>query len=298
MCRTVTDAALMLDALIGFDPEDPYTATAAINRPPRGGSYGDSLDTNGPIALASCRLGVLRKQCFGSDNDPECQAVRKVINASLSLLEDQGTQLIDVEISDLDHYITFCSFYMSRSRHDIDSFLSSTASQNGSAPTDFANIITSKQCPPSTHALKAVAVGPSHPHQDSEYLSRVEERDTFQRLLVGFLASNNLEALVFPSCPILPPLHTDTVEGGKWAQKGAQFPTNTSIASIGWMPSVSVPAGFADDQEAGGRLGRLPVGLEIMGLPMREQELLTLARGVELAVNGRREPIFEKQLKL
>ena len=30
MCRTVTDAAKMLEVLVGFDPADPYTATAVI----------------------------------------------------------------------------------------------------------------------------------------------------------------------------------------------------------------------------------------------------------------------------
>lgn len=298
MCRTVTDAALLLDAPVGFDPEDPSTAAAVIHGSPHGGSYAYKLDINGPSAIAGSRLGVLRKQCFGPDSDPECRAVNKTINASLDLFKAQGAQLIDVQISDLDHYLLFCSFYMSRSRHDIDSFMKSTTGQNGSTPTSIADIITSKQYPSSANALKAIATGPSHPHQDPEYLSRVEERDAFQRLLISILALNDLNALVFPTCPVLPPLHVDTIDGGKWSQKGTQFPTNTGIASIGWMPSISVPVGFTDKQEAGEKLGGLPVGLEMMGLPFREQELLTLARGVELVVHGRKEPVLEERPKL
>jgi amidase len=53
MCRTVTDVALLLDVLAGFDAEDSYTATASINRAPSGGSYAHDLEKNGLTAIVT-----------------------------------------------------------------------------------------------------------------------------------------------------------------------------------------------------------------------------------------------------
>src|SRR5688500_1685245 len=56
MARTVTDAALVLTAIAGFDPEDPITVHA------RPEDYTKYLD---PKALAGAKIGVPRKGWFG-----------------------------------------------------------------------------------------------------------------------------------------------------------------------------------------------------------------------------------------
>ncbi len=61
MTRTVTDAAVLLDALAGYDPKDPYTSAYAIAG--HTGSYTRHLDRDG---LTGARIGVLT-QAFGSD---------------------------------------------------------------------------------------------------------------------------------------------------------------------------------------------------------------------------------------
>lgn len=264
-------------------------ATLAIaNMWSLGGSYADELENKGRVAIATARFGVLRKQCFGLDSDPECKAVNAVINAALSKLSAQGAQLIDLEVQNLTHYTTFGSLYLSRSRNDIDQFLQTKKMENGFAPCSVADIVASKQYPPTCRTLAAIASGPAHPHQDPEYLQRLESRDEFQKLLVGILASQNLDALVFATCQILPPLHDDTIGGGKRGGS-AVFLTNTSLASVGCIPSISVPVGLTN-AEAGAALSDLPVDLEMVSLPFREQELLNLARGVEIFVGGRTEP--------
>ena len=45
MARTVTDTAILLDALVGYDPADPWTAAYAIAR--IRGSFTEHLDPNG-----------------------------------------------------------------------------------------------------------------------------------------------------------------------------------------------------------------------------------------------------------
>ena len=290
MCRTVTDAAILLDSLVGYDPEDPYTATAAIAHVRSHGTYAHDLEISGPALIRTARLGVLRKQCFGPDSDPDCHAVNAVIDNALKMLVCHGAELIEVEIPDLEYYCAVTSVYGSRSRNDLDKFLETMKKESGFAPTTIADIVASEQYPLTSVSLRRIASGPTHPHQDPDYLKRVEERDVFQRLLVGILASNKLNALLFPTCQIPPPLSTDGMEGGKWTQNPAAFPTNTHIASLGWMPSISVPVGLTGGSSSEDAIGGLPVGLEMLALPYREQELLTLAKGVETFVKGRREP--------
>ena len=65
MTRTVTDAAILLDALVGYDERDPYTAAYAIAG--HKGSYTQFLNKDG---LKGIRLGVL-KEAFGDDSDLE-----------------------------------------------------------------------------------------------------------------------------------------------------------------------------------------------------------------------------------
>jgi amidase len=172
MHRTVTNAALLLDALAGFDAEDSYTATAAINRAPSGGSYTHDLEKNGPATIATARLGILREQCFVPDSDPKCKAVNIIVKASLIKHLAQGAKLIDVEIPNLSHYFTLGSLYGLRSRNDIDEFLKTKKEENGLVLISVAEIVATKQYSLTSRTLEALASGTAHPHGDLEYLQR------------------------------------------------------------------------------------------------------------------------------
>ncbi|MEU6577160.1 amidase [Streptomyces sp. NPDC046805] len=272
MTRTVTDAALLLDVLAGFDPTDPYTATAAIAR--HRGSYTDALD---PSSLAQARIGVLR-QAFGSDDDPEAATVNTVIGTALDKIAATGAQLVDVAIPDLDHYVAYTSVYFSRSRADIDAFLES---RPGVDATSIAQLYADGHAHPNLDLLAGIATGPALPTDDPDYHLRLEARERFQRIVIGVMAENDLDALCFPDVRIAPPTHDDVL-AARWTC--LEFPTNTVIASQLWMPAVTVPAGFTADG--------LPVGLELMALPHHEADLLGLAYGVEQATGSRRAPVL------
>src|ERR1700729_903104 len=77
MGRSVKDTAIVLDAIVGYDPADPYTTAYVIAG--HKGSYTDHLDPNG---LKGARIGVL-KEAFGSDSDPDCAEVNKVVRAAI-----------------------------------------------------------------------------------------------------------------------------------------------------------------------------------------------------------------------
>lgn len=274
IARTVTDCALMLDCLVGFDPKDEWTAVAVTAPKPKGGSYAADLD---PKAITKAKIGVIRS-LFGPDNDPACRAVNSVVAKAFETLAAAGTEFIDVELPQLRHYMTTTPAYVVRSRSDINSFLATKPH----LPADIASIVPRKPPHPSLDFTSAVAHGPTDPLQDPSYLQRLLDRDEFQRRLTCLMAQHDLEALAFPDVQIPPPRHEDSTNGRFptcW-----DFPTNTLLASQARLPAISVPVGFTEDG--------LPVGLEFVSWEYREQALLELARGVEVCIPARKAPLL------
>ncbi|KIV77332.1 hypothetical protein PV11_09136 [Exophiala sideris] len=273
MCRTVTDVALMLDVLAGFDEQDPYTAAAVISGKPVGGSYAANLSLH---KIKTARIGVLR-EAFGPDSDPDCRATNNVINSALKTLQENGTTLVDVEIPNLKSLLQETFTYPQRSRSDLDAFFS----RHPFLKTNTKEIYGSKRYHPALDLFEDIALGDGSPQNDPKFTTRLLLREELQRAVVTIMAKHQLDALAFPDCQIPAPLLDDVLKQ-RWP--AADFPTNTLVASQSLMPAVTVPAGLTE-----GDIG-LPVGLELLGLPYREQTLLELAYGVEQLTLARRPP--------
>jgi len=69
---------------------------------------------------------------------------------------------------------------------------------------------------------------------------------------------------------------------------------NGVVAALAGFPSIVVPAGFSAPTTSAPR--GVPVGMEIVGHPWGEPELLKLAYGFEQATHARRAPAFTPAL--
>ncbi|KAJ9143744.1 Amidase signature domain-containing protein [Pleurostoma richardsiae] len=276
MARTVTDCALMLDAMVGFDPTDDFTGfavTAAALGLPRGGSYASALET-GPEKIKKAKIGVVRQR-FGPDSDPACKAVNTVVKAAMDKLQAEGTTFVDVHIDNLDYYLQYCQTYLIRSRHDINEFLATKPH----LPQDIADIVPENPVKPDFKLTAAMAHGPKDPTEDPTLVKRLLARDELKRKVDCLIAELGLDALALPDVQVPPPPQSDA-DSGRFGPGG--LPVNTFLASNTRLPAVTVPAGFTEDG--------LPVGLEFVGLEYQEQHLLELARGVEVLVAARKAP--------
>lgn len=272
MARTVTDAALLLDAMVGYDPADEYTTAACIAN--HKGSYADGLDAN---SLKGARLGVIRN-AYGSNDNTESAEVNQIVDSALENAKSAGAILVDVEIPDMMEHITETSLYGSHSRHDINQFL---ASREDMPTKSLEEIKENGTYHPVLDLLIDIFEGPVNPEDEPDYFRKLAARDHFQRLVAGIVAKNNLDALVFPCVQVLPPSKQDVRDG---KHQVLTFPTNTLIASQTWMPSICLPAGFS---ESG-----LPVGMELIVLPYHEPDLFRLGYAFEQANNVRRKPEY------
>lgn len=276
MTRTVTDCALMLDAMVGYDPKDEYTAVAYKAGTPKGCSYANL----NPEMIKRARIGVV-PSLLGSEKDPSCRVVNQVIGGALARLEAAGTTLVDIAIPDLQHYMTFTPTYISSSRHDINKFLATKPH----LPDDIASFVPVKPVHPTFDFTSAIANSFTSPEQDPDYLKRILHRQRFVRLVGCIMAEHNLDAIALPDVQIPSPQHEDATNGR--FPSAFSFPVNTLFASQLRWPAITVPAGFTTEE---GPWSGLPVGLELVSWEFTEHKLLELAFGVEALLNGRRPP--------
>jgi amidase len=275
MARTVLDAAKLLEALVGYDADDEYTAAFAVARLPESLS-GEALTSS---TLSGKRIGVLR-EAFGSNDDPDAAPVNEVMEAALAALAAGGATLVDpVTIPTLMDYVLETSLYITHSKHDLNAFLASRSA----IPYDrLEDIVEAGKTHPGLDLVDEIMGGPTDPADDPDYYRKLASREGFQRAIVNVMAQHDLDAIVYPTIQLVPPTREE-LDAGRWTT--LTFPTNTLIASQAWLPAVSVPAGFTADG--------LPVGMEIVGLPYAEPDVLGLAYAFEQATQHRAAPGLE-----
>jgi len=92
LTRSVSDAAILLDICVGFDPEDKVSAEQIKHVPP---SYTDFLKADG---LRNKRLGLLLNT-MGNDAD-----VNEVMEESIKLMRENCAEIITIDVPEFESY--------------------------------------------------------------------------------------------------------------------------------------------------------------------------------------------------
>src|ERR1700680_1257546 len=269
MTRNVSDCARMLDAMAGYDPNDPVTALSVGHIPP---SYTAYL-RNG---LKGARIGVL-KTLFG--NGPRYEEVNKIMDKAVDALREQGAAIVSVEDPALDSarlealHLRLNEFEF---KADIDGYLHDQGSHV--AVHSLAEIIASGEYDRTLERFFARAASHEDGFHEPGYMQRRVEMDALKIKVANVMAQHHLDALVFPhqKCLVIP--IGETIQPDR----------NGSLGSLTGFPAIVIPAGFSAPT-ATAPIG-VPGGIEFLGRPWGEPELLTLAYGFEQATHARKPP--------
>lgn len=270
MCRSVSDAAMLLGGMTGVDSEDAAT-TASTGKSLT--DYTKFLDPNG---LKGARIGVCRK--FFGFND----FVDALMETAIDAMRRAGAVIVDpadVNIAANAGALEF-TVLLYELKSDLNAYL---ARLGPSAPVKtLADVIAFNDAHKAQEMpyfgqdtfLKAQAKGTL---ANQEYVEAIRDLVTAGRTegIDKTMNANNLDALIAPTGG--PAWVTDLINGDNGAGQ------TSSAAAIARYPSVSVPAGSVFG---------LPVGISFFGRAWSEGTLLKLAYGFEQLTKVRKAPQF------
>ncbi|WP_414664168.1 amidase family protein [Horticoccus sp. 23ND18S-11] len=282
MTRTVTDLAVLLDAIVGTDPADPATLRATDHIAP---TYTAALKRD---ALKGARLGVLRQVFTAKVTDPRILAH---FEATLAELKAAGAEIIDPFTVSAIEGLPRAPQTPARRKADMIKFL---ADHPGIPyPTPQAMADSRLAHPLHQTALESyAAAGPVE--TDPATLKGLEVEEAYRVAFTAAMNAGRIDAVIFPTWAQLPvvngdrntQLMTDTpkpVPAGATAAPGAVTGLGSSLTFVGstlqW-PALSVPSGYLG--------ANLPVGLQILGRAWDEARIIGYAFAYEQATRHRR----------
>ncbi|MEP0854026.1 MULTISPECIES: amidase family protein [Cyanophyceae] len=263
LARTVTDAAIVLDIIAGFDPSDPVTAKS-IGQIPAGG-YTSLLDKD---ALAGARVGVFR-DLFRSG--PIHEEGLAVIETAITDMKAQGATIVD------DVTLGFDVFgFLANSRVNnlefkfaLNDYLESLGPD---APVkSLTEIIEDGRYLPRLEGGLIGSDAVESLENNPVYDELIARRSFLRNETLKVMDALDLDAIVYPM---------KTVPPGVIGQPDPE--SDNPFTSIAGLPGIVVPAGYTS---AG-----LPIGIEFSGRPFSEAELLGLSYSYEQATQNRRTP--------
>jgi len=269
MCRTVRDAAILLSALTGVDPDDAATSASAGKSQPDYAQYCD------PGGLSGARIGVARKYFGFSD------AVDALMEQTLDVLKKQGATLVDP--ADIETFGKFDDTEFLVLLYELKADLNAYLARLSSTPVHtLKEVIEFNERNRSTEMryfgqdifLKAEAKGPL---TDKEYVDALAKNHQLARAegIDALMDKHKLDAIIAPTGG--PAWLTDLIDGDHAAGG------SSSAAAVAGYPNINVTAGFVSG---------LPVGVSFFGRAWSEPTLIKIAYAFEQAMHARRAPKF------
>jgi aspartyl-tRNA(Asn)/glutamyl-tRNA(Gln) amidotransferase subunit A len=266
MTQSAEDAALIFNAMLGFDPKDSTSVERA------GEDYTRDLATS----VKGLRIG-LPKEFFGKGLKPDVEAA---VRAALAEYEKMGAQLVEISLPNAElgipvYYVIApaeCSSNLSR----FDGVrYGHRAKQYG----DLADMIKKSRAegfgPEPKRRILIGAYVLSHGYYDAYYLQAQKVRrliaDEFQR--------------AFRECDVIAGPVTTSVAfgfGEKAADPVEMYLSDlyTIPGSLAGLPGMSIPCGFGERN--------LPVGLQLTANYFEEAKLLGVAHRYQQATDWHR----------
>jgi amidase len=271
MARNVTDAAVLLGAGIGIDPNDAATAAQA------GHAFTDYTQFLDADALHGARIGVWHSY------DPKVAdaATVAIFKATVDKLESLGATVVDpLEIDfgtgfDGEFPALLCEF-----KTDLASYLQTYT--GAGYPKTLAEVIAFNVAHPAlemdwNNEIFKMAEATGGRADPDCVAARAATTPVVQAAIDEAMASNDLDAIVAPTnnpAWVTDPVNGDSFEG---------FIASSSPSAVSGYASVTVASGF---------VGELPVNVSFIGGRWDEPALIGFAYDFEQATHVRVPPQF------
>ena len=275
MARTVADMTILLDVIVGPDPEDAVTARAEGHRLP---TYTVALNAE---ALKGARLGVLR-QVFGpAVTDPR---IITQFEATLAELKGAGAEIVDPFVVPVLDEVSRPPQTAARFKDDLTAWI---AKHPGVPFASVKAIADSKLAHPLHQAGLDEAAAARPVAEDPETIEGLKNEARYRDGFTAAMDAVRIDAVVFPTFAQLPVINgdrntqivTDPKPGGGPTALGSSL---TFVASSLQWPAISVPRGYLGEG--------LPQGLQILGRAWDEAKIIGYAYAYEQATHHRRPP--------
>ncbi|MDR1332867.1 MAG: Asp-tRNA(Asn)/Glu-tRNA(Gln) amidotransferase subunit GatA [Holosporales bacterium] len=264
LTKTVEDAAIMLKAMAGHDPNDSTSADVEIP------NYPDYIGKS----IKGMKVGVVKEYLDGLPDE-----VLKVVEAARKLLEEAGCEIIEISIEILKYVLpTYYIIAPSEASSNLARYdgvrYSRRSEQTGNVEDLYANSRSEGFGDEVQRRLMTGAYVLSAGFYDAYYAKAQKIR----KMIIDDLINNaftKVDLLLTPTAP-------NTAFG--LDESNNMSPVEmylcdicTVFANIARVPALSVPAGLSSDG--------LPIGIQLIGRHFCECDVFRVASAFEKAVN-------------
>src|SRR5216110_1559274 len=262
LTKTVRDAALIMNAIAGHDPQDSTSLNETVP------DYAARLGEN----LRGVRLG-LPKEYLIEGIDPQ---VKTAIDAAVKQMNSLGAEIVDVSLPHTDYavavYYILATAEASANLARFDGVRYGFRAENPKDMLDLYGRTRAQGFGP--EVKRRIILGTyvlSSGYYDAYYLRAQKVRELIRQDFAK--AFGRVDALISPTSPV------PTFKLGERVADPLQMylaDIFTSPANLAGICGISVPCGFADVDGH-----RLPIGLQLLGKALDEARILQIAHAYE-----------------
>jgi aspartyl-tRNA(Asn)/glutamyl-tRNA(Gln) amidotransferase subunit A len=260
--RTVEDAAILLSAIAGYDPNDATSLNVEIP------DYAKSLQPNFH-PRGRLRIGII-KETFGQGLDP---VVEQVVTKAIDQLQNLGAQIHVVSCPRFRYGLP--AYYIIAPSEASANLARYDGVKYGFRASDADNLLSlytkTRAAGFGAEVKRRIMLGTyalSAGYYDAYYLKAQKVRTLIKQDFEG--AFEKVDVLVCPTAPT-----TAFKAGEKTEDPLSMYLTDlmTIPLNLAGLPGMSVPCGFDGNG--------LPIGMQLIGKVLREDQLLQVAYAYE-----------------
>src|SRR5215468_7807566 len=263
LTKTVRDAALIMNAIAGHDPQD----STSLNEPLP--DYAATLGND----LRGVRLG-LPKEYMIEGIDPQ---VKAAINAAVKQLNSLGAEIVEVSLPHTDYAVAV--YYILATAEASANLARFDGVRYGHRADNISNLFDhyarTREEGFGAEVKRRIILGTyvlSSGYYDAYYLRAQKVRELIRRDFA--MAFEKVDALASPTAP------TPAFKFGEKTVDPLQMylaDIFTIAANLAGICGISVPCGFADSESG----KKLPIGLQLLGKALDEARIFQIAHAYE-----------------